>query len=118
MEFLNEFVDRHPRLPLGLYYGFTTTIPGKAKEWNIDIWALDANQVNRYKSIISQLQADIDDKKRLLILRIKNESLGHPWFQKNFFSMDIYTTVIDGKVTTVEGFFEWVKDNRKIDISI
>ncbi|OGN99624.1 MAG: hypothetical protein A2Y90_01850 [Chloroflexi bacterium RBG_13_52_12] len=118
VDFLNEFVHRHPRLPLGLYFGITTAILGVAHEWNIDIWALDAEQVRRNKKAIAELQSAIDDNKRALILEIKSRSLEHPGYQHSFFSMDIYKAVITDGLTTADEFFQWVEDNRNTDLTI
>ena len=103
---------------LSVCIGFTTSILGDSKEWNLDIWALDTDQANKYKRYILELKADIDDRNRLLILKIRDISIDHPLYQKNFFAMDIYNTVISGEARTVDEFFEWVRENRKTDISI
>jgi hypothetical protein len=118
MDFINEFVERHPRLPRGLYFGVFTKILGKAKEWCIDIWAIDSEQSKRYKKAINDIRAGIDEKKRMLILAIKNEALEQPTYQHNFFSIDIYQAVITGTVKTPSDFFTWVRENRTIDQTI
>ena len=118
MLYLNEFVERHPRLPLGLYIGAYTRIIGENQEWNIDIWAIDSEQSTQYKKAINDFSLAIDKKKRALILEIKNKSLEHPWYQKSYFSIDIYNAVINEDVINTEQFFEWIKTNKNIDISI
>jgi hypothetical protein len=118
--YLNEFVDRHPRLPLGLYIGVYTRIIGENQEWNIDIWAMDIEQSLRNKKVINdfRLAMDTDKKKKELILKIKSKSLEHQWYQRSFFSTDIYNAVINEDVKNTEQFFERIKTNKNIDISI
>jgi hypothetical protein len=118
MLYLNEFVDKHPRLPLGLYLGAYTRIIGKDKEWCIDIWAMDAKQVNQNRKIIAGFLAAMDENKRALILETKNKSLEHPEYQHNFFSIEIYKAVTEDCIKTVEEFFEWVKENRINDRTV
>ncbi|OGO20576.1 MAG: hypothetical protein A2Z15_07040 [Chloroflexi bacterium RBG_16_50_11] len=116
--YINEYVVRHPRLPLGYYFGVSLGKKDDPQDWNIDIWSMDTDQFNQNKRAIINLKSAIDSEKRLLILDIKNKSLDHPWYQRSFFSMDIYNAVISEDVKTTEEFFEWVKQNKSTDISI
>ena len=116
--YMNEFLYRHPRLPLGLYLGVQTSILDGQKEWNIDIWALNADYAHQNKRFINDLQTSIDDTKRQLILEIKYKSNQHPGYQRTFFSTDIYNAVIYNGIKTTEEFFSFVDEHRKIDISI
>jgi len=116
--YINEYVVRHPRLPLGYYLGVNMGRIEDPEQWNIDIWAMDTKQFNKNKQTIIDLQSAINDENRLMILEIKRKSLEHPWYQRSFFSMDIYQAVIYEGVKTTEEFFKWLKLNRSTDISI
>ncbi|MBA7666785.1 hypothetical protein ES703_74867 [subsurface metagenome] len=116
--FMNEFISRHQRFPLGLYFGVQTAIPGCKEEWNIDIWAMNTKQNKGNRQFIAELHSDIDEKKRRLILEIKTKSLEHPGYQRKFFSLDIYNAVTKDGIKTAEEFFQWVKEYRNTDLSV
>ena len=114
----NEFVLRHPRLPMGFYFGVSMGKIPDAETWNIDIWAMDTQQLNKYKQELSSLKSAIDTQRRTLILEIKSKSLANPEYQHKFFSYDVYRAVIDKNVKSADEFFEWVKENRVTDHTI
>ena len=116
--FTNEFISRHKRFPLGLYFGVQTAIPGCPEEWNIDIWAMDTEQNKGNRQFIAELHAHVDEIKRRLILEIKTKSLEHSGYQQKFFSLDIYNAVTKYGIKTIEEFFQWVKEYRDTDLSI
>ena len=116
--YINEYVVQHPRLPLGYYLGVHMGRIEDPEQWNIDIWSMDTVQFLKNKQIITDLESLINTDKRAIILDIKHKSLGHPWYQRSFFSMDIYDAVLHKNVKTAEEFFDWVKLNKSTDISI
>ncbi len=116
--YLNEFVDRHPRLPLGLYVGGYTRVLGADKEWCLDIWAMDAAQSRVNQDYISSLRAALSQEKKLLILDIKRQCLLKPGYQHHYFSVDIYKAVMENVVSNAAEFFVWVEKNLITDRSV
>jgi len=57
----------------------------------------------------------MSEENRLIILMMKNHFCKHPWYQKDFFSMDIYNAVIEEDVKSVEEFSKSLKKNRGIE---
>jgi hypothetical protein len=104
ISFRNEFLTGRAEMPLGFYYGIHTNILGSLEKWKIDIWALDADQINRGNKELAELWAGIDNTKRLFILEIKNRFCKHPEYLHGIHSMDIYDAVIKHGIRTVEEF--------------
>jgi len=116
MHFRNEFVGKTPGNPVGLYWGIYLTSHDFPEEWKIDIWAVDSTQAKKLQGDFEALMNRIDASKRLLILDIKNHFCKHPEYRRRFSSMDIYNTVIEGDVKSVEEFDRWLKKNRGIAV--
>jgi hypothetical protein len=117
MSFRNELITRTPDLPLGLYFGVHTFILGGTEEWKIDIWAMDASQIEQAKKELAVLQAGINESNKIAILEIKSEFCRHPEYRYGLHSMDIYDAVIKYDVKTSEEFTVWVKKTKGIDLT-
>jgi hypothetical protein len=114
MHYRNEFIGRTPTLPAGLYWGIYTSSLGFPEEWKIDIWAIDAKQVNDLQRQLNELKSRIDQDKRPPILAIKNHFCRHPEYRRKFTSSDIYSAVIKEGIVSVGEFSQWLEVNKGI----
>jgi hypothetical protein len=114
MHYRNEFIGRTPTLPAGLYWGIYTSSLGFPEEWKIDIWAIDAKQVNDLQRQLNELKDRIGHDKRPPILAIKNHFCRHPEYRRKFTSSDIYSAVIKEGIASVGEFSQWLEVNKGI----
>jgi hypothetical protein len=117
MSFRNELLGKTPGLPLGFYFGVHTRILGDSKDWKIDIWSMNTEQINQVKQEFSELQTEINTTNRMMILEIKNQLCHHPEFLVGIHSLDIYNAVLKHGINTVEQFSRWIKESKGIDLS-
>ena len=117
-QYLNEFKDRHPRLPLGYYIGGSTNILGAGKEWELDIWSMDSKQVRSNKKMLQKLATSLNPGHRAIILKIKTECLKNSGYQHRFFSMDIYKAVLEEGITNTVDFLGWAEKYLRTDQAI
>lgn len=92
--------------PKGYFCGFETDIIDN-KRWNVDIWFTDTQYIHDNRKYIDGIILSLDDIKREAILDLKSRLYSHPGYCKDFFSVDIYSAVINGGVTTEAGFWNW-----------
>ena len=114
MSYRNELIGKTDNLPKGLYWGIYTklTFP---EEWKIDIWAMDSDQIRSCCKRFKDLKSKISEKNRFTILMIKSHFCGHPEYRKRFSSTDVYKSVIEENVKSVEEFSKWLKENKGIE---
>jgi len=117
MSFRNELMGKTRSLPLGFYFGVHTRILGVSKDWKIDIWSMNTEQIKQAKREFSALQAGVNATNGLIILEIKNHFCQHPEFLVGIHSLDIYNAVLKDGINTIEQFSTWIKENRGIDLS-
>ncbi|HEX2944847.1 MAG TPA: hypothetical protein VHT96_02705 [Clostridia bacterium] len=115
MHYRNEFIGNSQGLPKGLYWGIYTNIiePGT---WKIDLWAVDSMQFAGFKNDVNKLKSKIDSYKREMILEIKANVCNHPFYRKEFTSVDIYQAVLDESVINLEEFKKWLKENKNVTL--
>lgn len=114
MHYRNEFVGKTPDLPSGLYWGIYVSIPEFSDEWKIDIWSIDSHKLEQYKREFDVLKSRIDTDHRPIILAIKQHYCHHPEYRRGFTSMDIYNSVIEEGIRSVEEFTQWLQENKQI----
>lgn len=114
MNFRNEFIGKTPHLPKGLYWGVHTNLFNQS--WKIDIWGMEIDEVRRKQKALEKLKVQMDQSKRKVILDLKTQLHAHPKYRREFFSVDIYNAVIDGKVHAIDDFKVWllVKNGLKL----
>ena len=114
MSYRNELIGKTDNLPKGLYWGIYTklTFP---EEWKIDIWGMDSDQIRSCCKRFKDLKSKISEKNRLTILMIKSYFCRHPEYLKRFSSTDVYKSVIEENVKSVEEFSKWLKENKGIE---
>ena len=108
MSFRDEFIGETPGLPSGYYWGIYSQL-GFSKEWKIDVWAIDSKQAENFEKLMEEINEGLMDEKRLYVLKIKSHFCHHPEYRGKITSMDIYRSVIDDKVKSIESFKEWLK---------
>ena len=112
MIFRNEFIGKTPHLPNGLYWGIYSVLNGQ--QWKIDIWAIDSEEIQKKQNDVEEIKKQLDNNKRKSILELKSELHSHSKYRKEFFSIDIYQSVINDHVETIHQFDEWVLNKRGI----
>ena len=114
MSYRNEYIGKTPNLPKGLYWGVYTTLEFP-DEWKIDIWAMDSDQIRSQCRRLQDLKPRITEKNRLIILMIKSHFCKHSEYRKRFSSADIYKSVIEENIESVQEFSRWLKENKGIE---
>lgn len=117
MSFRNELLGKTPGLPLGFYFGVHTRILGDAKDWKIDIWSMNTEQINQARLEFSELQTGISSANRKAILEIKSRLCQHPEFLIGIHSLDIYNAVLKLGINTDKQFSRWIRESKGIDLS-
>ena len=115
MHYRNEFIGKTQGNPTGFYWGIYTSLPEFSAEWKIDIWSVDSNQLTQYKKGFDGLKSRINRENRPVILMIKHHFCQHPEYRQGFTSMDIYNSVIDEGIRSIEDFSQWLKEHKKLD---
>ncbi len=114
MSYRNELVGKTDGLPKGMYWGIYTLLTFPA-EWKIDIWAADSDLARSRLREFESLKNKISEENRPIILMIKNHYCGHPRYRDDFFSIDIYKSVIEENVRSIEEFSKWLREKRGVE---
>ncbi len=112
MSFRNERIAQTPGLPCGLYWGVYL---GNEREgaWKIDIWAVGSDECQRILKYCSDLTERLTPMTRLRILSIKSQCWKDPEYRRSYTSADIYSAVLVGDITDLEGFREYLQQKQK-----
>lgn len=103
----NRVTEPMPGMPHGFYYGFRLG-DLHSGGWKIDLWAMEAAEMNPRMLFEEQLAARLTDSTRKVILAIKAQVWTHPEYRKSITSMDIYRAVLDGGAVDVGGFWSFL----------
>ncbi|MFW6281775.1 MAG: hypothetical protein ACOC1O_03145 [bacterium] len=115
MNYRNEINLDRPGKPSGLYLGIYAEI--KQENWKIDLWGFKDSQIKKHKEDLYNLKQKVEkEDNKNKILQIKKEFCKHPLYRKKFFSMDIYNSVIENEVTSINKFKNWLKNNKNIKL--
>ena len=78
LNFFDNFVARSPgdeALPKGLYWGIRVQPEGCETPWKIDLWAVDAESIEKSKAWIARVRQALDEGTRRLIIEAKHSLL-------------------------------------------
>ncbi|MGM1050692.1 MAG: hypothetical protein ACQEXX_31945 [Bacillota bacterium] len=114
MHYRNEFIGCTEHLPRGFYWGCYTNIISNA--WKVDVWAISSDEFAQRHQEIHELKSKINAEQRMAILRLKKSLYNHPLYRKQFFSVDIYTAVIEDYIDSENNFNNWLHVNRGITL--
>jgi len=117
MQYRNEFVGKTPDLPTGYYWGIDTGSLESPDAWNIDIWALDSQEMELRQKEFDDLRSRISIDDRPAILTIKHHFCQHSEYRRAFTSVDIYHAVLEEGIRTVKEFSQWLEDKKGISYS-
>jgi len=106
MSYRNELMGETPGLPSGYYWGIYSQLHF-SQEWKIDVWAIDSEQAKNFERLMEELSKGLTDEKRAYALEIKTHFWHHPDYRGKITSMDIYKSVIEDEVKSIESFKEW-----------
>jgi len=114
MSFRNEFIGKTEGLPQGLYWGVYLKNQQDA-EWKIDIWIVAPSECKRMLEFVSQIKNQLTPESVTHILEIKSKCSMNPLYRRSFTSSDIYSAVLDNKVTSYNEFMDFI--HKKIFIN-
>lgn len=114
MNYRNEYIGRTGHLPRGFYWGCYTNITSNA--WKIDVWAISSDEFAQKHKEIHELNTKMNPEQRMVILRLKKSFYNHPLYRKHFFSVDIYSAVIEDHIDSENSFMKWLLINKGITI--
>lgn len=101
--------------PKGYFIGFESKIIDN-NLWNVDIWFTNAEHIEKQLMYISHLKKKITPKNRKLILLLKKLLIKQGYYGNQIFSVDVYQSVLENQVSTLEEFKIWVSKNKQIKI--
>lgn len=114
MNFRNELIGKTSHLPSGLYWGVHTNFFGH--QWKIDIWAIGSEEIKKKLNDVEETKKKLDNIKRKSILELKNNLHSHPKYRKVFFSTDIYQSVINDNIESLNQFDDWLFEKKGIKL--
>jgi hypothetical protein len=91
----------HPDRPQGIYCEVKYQIKPDIL-WKIDIWFFASN--NKAVENVEMIKSKLNDQNRKIILEIKNRMREEFPHGKEISGIDVYTAVLDNKVSTLEEF--------------
>lgn len=109
-----------PKTPSGIYVGinYYDHLPIEEQSshnpnlWKIDIhFILSENAKGSEKA--KQINKQLTDEKRKIILEIKNVLMNSPEHRKTIFSVDIYDAVFEKGVKNLEEFKDYLKESSR-----
>lgn len=96
-------------IPESMYIGVFVKAEGGG-EWKMDIRFVKDSLV-RAEKYIEEMTNKLDDEKRAIILGIKSAVCTHPkYINKEIFSVDVYNSVIKGRVKNLDEFKQYLSD--------
>jgi hypothetical protein len=112
MSFRNETIAKTQGLPEGFYWGIYLGNERKGA-WKIDVWAVHAAECKRLLDYCAAIQGKLDKQKATQILAIKSCCWQDPEYRRSYFSMDIYTAVLDEGIRDMEGFERYRRSRKQ-----
>lgn len=97
--------------PDGLYLGIEYRSP-QQRDWTLDIWFIDEPERIPDLRHLETIPPRLTSETRAAILQIKDDWAHRPEYGTSVYSYDIYQSVLDEKVRTVEQFERWCKQRR------
>ena len=114
MNFRNEFIGKTDGLPNGMYWG--VHLKSQQDEgWKIDIWIVSPAECKRMLDFVSQIKNKLTPETADYIMDIKSKCWMNPLYRRSFTSSDIYSAVLDNKVTSYNEFMDFI--HKKIFIN-
>ncbi|ERJ12130.1 hypothetical protein [Haloplasma contractile] len=101
--------------PKGYFVGFETLLNNQL--WNFDIWFTNIAHIEENENYINDIRDLMTEPAREIIIDIKAKVHKHPQYGTEFFSIDVYQSVINEEIKTLNEFKEWLKKKRNIDYS-
>ncbi|GIP34584.1 hypothetical protein [Paenibacillus sp. J2TS4] len=117
MKFMNDTGswNTDPAYPDGYFIGLDY-LSKSENQWSLDIWFVDDPEKQPDLRHIRTLPGRLHEEAVLSILRIKTVWASRAEYGKQVKSFDIYTAVLDHKVSTPAEFEQWLQ-NRNNNIS-
>jgi hypothetical protein len=96
-------------IPVSMYLG--VFVRGEnGSEWKIDIRFVSGSLV-RAEKYINEIKSKLNDENREIILEIKSAICTHPkYINKEIFGVDVYASVLDGKVKNFNEFKKYLSN--------
>ncbi|MGE5652859.1 MAG: hypothetical protein ACM3ZQ_01140 [Bacillota bacterium] len=102
-----EEKDFPPGCDRSFFLGFETEVLGTGL-WNVDIWFMDAEYIAERQAYLDRIRL-ASEETRAVIHRLKQGLCQSPEYGQSFFSVDVYNSVLDDGVATIEEFHQWLR---------
>ena len=108
MHYRDQTINSTEGLPTGFYWGVYL---GDERDgaWKIDIWMTRPESFQAIREYGERIKSQLSVATRQTILEIKDACWRHPQYRKGFSSRDIYTAVLDHGITSIEGFWSFLR---------
>ena len=107
----SEHWKTNPNYPDGLYLGVGYRSPTNA-DWKLDIWFVDEPERQPDLAHMRWMPEKLTLETRTSILLIKSAWASRPEYGKSVKSFDIYQSVLEDGVQTLEAFDAWLDQRR------
>jgi hypothetical protein len=115
MSFRNDRISKTPGLPEGLYWGIYLGNERKGA-WKIDVWAVNVHEYERLSGYSRSIQEKLNTEASRYIMEIKSNCWRDPEYRRSYNSSDIYSAVLEQKITTMEQFRKYLIQKKNLQI--
>ena len=100
--------DLEGGLPQGFYDG--VYMESDNLKWKIDIWAVNQENITKYKDEMNRISNLLDTDKRELILEVKNRILTDEGRTPVFSGYHIYKAIVDLNMKSADMIIDYLKE--------
>lgn len=115
MHFRNELTAPSEGLPKGLYWGVHLRDQPYGP-WKIDIWAVDADELERLTEYQQSVARQLTPASRRVIIALKSQLHNHAEYRRGFGAKQIYDAVLHSGVREVADFVAYLKEKHGLQI--
>jgi hypothetical protein len=109
MSYRNERKAATVGLPSGLYWGIYLGDERRGA-WKMDIWTMDTEELGRRIKFCADIKSRLTAETRKAIIEIKSQCWKNPAYRRSFSSTDIYTAVLDHRITGMQEFENYLRN--------
>lgn len=89
---------RNPQLPRGIYIGVRLNFGGWKLPWKVDLWLIDAEQIERNRELMSRLLCALTPELSALILQMKHDLMMPNGRTPSFSGLYLYEAILFEKL--------------------
>jgi hypothetical protein len=109
MSYRNERRAATVGLPSGLYWGIYLGDERRGA-WKIDIWTMETEELGQRIKFCTNIKSRLTPDTKKAIMEIKSQCWTNPAYRRSFSSTDIYTAVLDHRITGMQEFENYLRD--------